>query len=800
MQSPTATLHCPNPSCHAPNPEGNQFCQKCGTWVPKYYLWPVGSELSAQPGQLLADRYLHKGNGILLDTHPGLLPEMTDEIPEFIESYLKLFVHQLHVPQVYGRISPKAGGQSRDIWLLEKCPVEPLPEAIQLRPSIDRQWSHAEPSIQLGWLWQIARLWQPCAEVGVAASLLRPELLRVEGSLVRLLELVPDRTGCNLEHLGQVWGEWVDRTATPLKAFLDRLCTQLRSGEVQSSEQLIALLDRGLRVLDAARSRQIQVATASDRGPSRSRNEDACYPDSGTERTVTTDSLAIVCDGVGGHEGGDVASRMAISTIQGQLQSLLDATEELTPESIGRELEHLAYEANTAIGAQNNSEHRQGRQRMGTTLVMGLTHGREMYLTHVGDSRGYLITRTGCYQLTLDDDVASREVRLGYALYRDALQQVASGSLVQALGMGPSTTLHPTIERFVLGEDCAFLLCSDGLSDYDRVEQHWEEEILPLLHGKTTPSEVVRRLVEIANTENGHDNVTVALLSVRVAPKPKTEISIESLCDCLESVPPPPSLISQTQTVSGDDTATLEETADLGRTENLTENREGASTVLAPPPKSSQRSKVLLVLLSFLATLAIAAALAYQFAIPFRKQVNGLLNRETAPSEPISENTARPAPVVEEVTPIAETLGTNALIRTKNAVVLQPHTEKLDDTATDSDRSDRLEVPPQSLLQVANRQEIEGEIWLQLERCKVAQPTEQLPVSSTTSPDVESAIENETDRTVTPTQTKEPEWILQKDLEAAEFELIETPLPPEELGSCQSRTPSSEDGGDGETE
>ncbi len=93
---------------------------------------------------------------------------------------------------------------------------------------------------------------------------------------------------------------------------------------------------------------------------------------------------------------------------------------------------------------------------MGTTLVMALAHIHELYVAHVGDSRAYWITRTGCYQVTLDDDVACREVRLGYSLYRDALEQVAAGALIQALGITSSNTLHPTVQRFPVDEDCVF--------------------------------------------------------------------------------------------------------------------------------------------------------------------------------------------------------------------------------------------------------------------------------------------------------------------------------------------------------
>ncbi|NJR38215.1 MAG: hypothetical protein HC781_04390 [Leptolyngbyaceae cyanobacterium CSU_1_4] len=184
------------------------------------------------------------------------------------------------------------------------------------------------------------------------------------------------------------------------------------------------------------------------------------------------------------------------------------------------ELEKAACLANDQISRRNDSEQRLDRQRMGTTLVMGLIRAHELYITHVGDSRAYWITRYGCHQVTLDDDVASREVRLGYCTYPQALQQPGSGSLVQALGMSASSLLYPNVQRLMLDEDSVFLLCSDGLSDGDRVEEYWETEILPLLEGKTDVETVSKRLVEIGNTQNGHDNVTVGLIYVQVTPSP----------------------------------------------------------------------------------------------------------------------------------------------------------------------------------------------------------------------------------------------------------------------------------------
>jgi protein phosphatase len=82
--------------------------------------------------------------------------------------------------------------------------------------------------------------------------------------------------------------------------------------------------------------------------------------------------------------------------------------------------------------------------------------------------------------------------------------------------MSKSTSLHPTAQRLIVDEDAVFLLTSDGLSDFDRVEDYWETEILPILTENGNIESVAQRLIEIANTKNGHDNVTVALIHYQV--------------------------------------------------------------------------------------------------------------------------------------------------------------------------------------------------------------------------------------------------------------------------------------------
>jgi serine/threonine protein phosphatase PrpC len=434
---------------------------------------------------------------------------------------------------------PLEGRSRSEIWLLEDAPIysyisgqgdrrekaAPRVEG-QLLPELTSLWEKAPAMRQLNWLWQLAMLWQPLSSEGVASTLLSPTLLRVEGSVVRLLELQLDpKSAPTLQQLGHLWSQWLSNAAPTIAEFLKQLCNQLRDGQIRTSDQLLALLDQGLKNCGRSQIRTYQIFTRTDSGPSRSHNEDACYPPTGEllKPANGSSALAIVCDGIGGHEGGEVASNLAINKLREQVEKLPNDPDNWNPSTLTLELEQATCAANDIISQQNDSERRSDRQRMGTTLVMARTAAHEMYITHVGDSRVYWVTRHNCHQVTLDDDLASREVRLGYALYRNAVQQPTAGSLVQALGMAPSATLHPTVQRFVLDEDCVFLLCSDGLSDYDRVEQYWQTEILPILNGRIDLPTAGSRLIEIANTQNGHDNATIALLYCKVNPSKEAQ-------------------------------------------------------------------------------------------------------------------------------------------------------------------------------------------------------------------------------------------------------------------------------------
>jgi protein phosphatase len=529
MRNAAAMLYCPNPTCQAANSEDHKFCQKCSTPLPHRYLWALGESTSAyQPGDLVADRYLCKQSRVFLDTKPGLLSSTYQELPELLLPYLRLTSYPLHVPQIYDWLP--MGASSSGMALLDHVPLCPtegwierqlpgLPassDPVQLLPALTEQWPQASPQRQLNWLWQIANLWQPLSSEKAAATLFAPDVMRTEAGLLRFLELRFQAEQPSLVDLGQLWLEWV-KTAQPETAdFLTKLCQGLIQGQIHNAELLMGYLDQGLAQLSQAQTRQMQIATLSDQGPTRQRNEDACYPQSGTQTPILTDqALLIVCDGIGGHQGGDVASHLAITTLEQRVKAL--DIQQLDSVSLSIELEKAVCTANDQISQRNDSEHRFDRQRMGTTVVMALARAHELYITHVGDSRAYWITRWGCHQITLDDDVASREVRLGYSFYRQALHQPSGGSLVQALGMGTSSMLYPTVQRLIPDEDSIFLLCSDGLSDNDRVEEFWESEVLPLLDGKIDLLTLTQRLVEIGNVRNGYDNVTVGLIHYRIA-------------------------------------------------------------------------------------------------------------------------------------------------------------------------------------------------------------------------------------------------------------------------------------------
>ena len=522
MSHPEPRIQCSNPHCAASNTLEALFCHRCNTPTIRRYLWSNQAVTLEKPANsAINNRYLAISPQIFLDTQPNKPPLTPEEVPADIVAYLQLFPCYPHVPQVYGLLD------NTEAWLLDYGTV---PQSLsgelkypqQLLPKLQSLWVSATAFQQLNWLWQIAKLWKPLLGKKVVSTLLNPDLIRINGQILQVLQLEADRDyQPNLRNLGDLWLEWSDSADSTIVDVVKQIAIHLQTGKIDDIRQVIAILDKTIIQCREQNQYSYQIYAATDSGPNRSNNEDAAYPMYADPSQIPTseNSLAIVCDGVGGHEGGEVASGETIKYLRSKISKLSLVEEEYNPGKILGKLSKYIKSSNDIISKRNDSEQRQERQRMGTTLVMALSCVHEMYLAHVGDSRIYWITPNSCHQVTTDDDLASREVRLGYAIYRDSLQYPSAGALIQALGMRSSEGLHPNLQRYMIEDDCIFLLCTDGLSDFDRVEQHWQHRVLPVLNGKESLPDAVRGLIEIANRDNGHDNVTVALVHCQVKPK-----------------------------------------------------------------------------------------------------------------------------------------------------------------------------------------------------------------------------------------------------------------------------------------
>jgi protein phosphatase len=546
-------ITCPNPACTNPaNDVGQKYCGSCETPLTYRYLWAVGSQAAQFPPEsLISDRYYVVSPQIWLDTTPGKSPKIPKKIPDAIAPYLKLYRHSLHIPQVYG-LCPLPEEES-DVVLLENVPVDP--KTGQLYPAMLEVLPNATPVRQVYWFWQILQLWQPLLEMGLTSSLFQSKNIRVQGWRVWLSELYADQSAVtkpDLQDLGYHWLTWTGKISLPdgqnfSGNYLDRLKEIGKLMRVPDPEfHLInSQLNQLLVELAGQQPLKVRVGGASDPGPERSHNEDSYYPTnadlpkSGIKSTPNplVPHLVLVCDGVGGHDGGEVASQLGVNTLKLALPTLLKeiaAQPDISPPKlVAEELSALIRVVNNTIASQNDAQGRADRQRMGTTLVMGLqlaqkvsradgselANSHELYIVNVGDSRAYWITENYCQQLTIDDDLVTREVSTGRSFYRQIKQRREAGALIQALGTKEGSLITPNIQRFMIEEDGLLMLCSDGLSDNGWVEKSWADYAPPILDDRVAIEEGVKDWIKFANEKNGHDNTTIVVMRCRISPE-----------------------------------------------------------------------------------------------------------------------------------------------------------------------------------------------------------------------------------------------------------------------------------------
>lgn len=536
------SVYCPNPLCQATNSIGQRSCKNCGTNIPHHYLWIPNHQGTSDRsiGDLIDDRYLITAQQIVLDTKPSHIQVFTEDVNDIAIRYAELFPYKSNIPQIYAYF--QVGDKYYE--LLEnnaiyqnyshgyKSTIQPG----QLMPEMAELWPTASLEQQISWISQILDLWQPLSRLSLAETLLRPELLRVDVGQLRVLHLEADQsTNPSIADFAVVWGDLLDWGYT---TFWRNISRQMIQGEILNSEVAFQTLDQQMKLIHESSGSQnfdVDIATLTDQGPNRPENQDACYPKSNTylKSYSNQNPWLVVCDGIGGHEGGSIASKLAIQTIE---QSLMAANlANCSDEDVEVALEQAIFAANDVICQLNDQEEREAKQRMGTTAVLAYVRSNRLFISHVGDSRAYRVTLTSCRQVTVDDDLASREAMYGSAFYREALQYPGTGALTQALGMSASAQLQPTTQRFWLTEPCIYLLCSDGLSDFDLVDRVWAAELSPVFNDRAQLRPACQRLVTLANQQNGHDNVTVGLLHI-IRPSPLSHTAPETQVESPQSV------------------------------------------------------------------------------------------------------------------------------------------------------------------------------------------------------------------------------------------------------------------------
>jgi len=237
----------------------------------------------------------------------------------------------------------------------------------------------------------------------------------------------------------------------------------------------------------------------TDRGLVRETNEDYYSILSGLPGI---DAAFIIADGMGGHNSGEVASRIAVEFVTERLNS--------DSESIAYNLNNPGIIENLLIEANNKvygkSLENAVDRGMGTTMILAVIAKEMMHVAHVGDSRLYLIRNGEITKITTDHSYIEELVKSGSITREQAEKHPHKHLITRALGI-PGDIEVDKYELNIMEEDC-FVLCTDGLTNMIS-----EEEIKRIALGET-PENACRKLIEAANRNGGEDNVTVIVIKI----------------------------------------------------------------------------------------------------------------------------------------------------------------------------------------------------------------------------------------------------------------------------------------------
>jgi len=245
----------------------------------------------------------------------------------------------------------------------------------------------------------------------------------------------------------------------------------------------------------------VEVAGLTDVGCARENNEDSyLYWEPASEKEFRRKGrLAVIADGMGGHEGGQEASRLAVETVR-------DVYDQASGDDPQTALTESFVTAHARI--QDYAERHPAFHGMGTTCTALVLRDRQLYFAHVGDSRLYLIRDARILRLTRDHSYVGRLVESGIVSAEDAEKHPQRHILTAALGAGRELAVDGAEQGLAMQDGDDLLLCTDGL---------WgvvtDEELETLVSGNA-PAESCAALVKLARERGGPDNITVQVLRV----------------------------------------------------------------------------------------------------------------------------------------------------------------------------------------------------------------------------------------------------------------------------------------------
>lgn len=237
------------------------------------------------------------------------------------------------------------------------------------------------------------------------------------------------------------------------------------------------------------------VSLSQNLHPYSSRTEVGYVREHNEDSMLVAPPLFVVCDGMGGHEAGEVASEIAINTIS-----------RLAPENLDADaLGHAVEEANLAI--IDAADKGIGREGMGTTCTAAILEGNRLAIAQVGDSRAYLLHNGTLQQLTRDHSVVADLVESGEITPAEARTHQWRSFITRALGLEPYT--KPDLYEIDVDQGDRLMLCSDGL--YSMIS---DKEIENIMSQTSSTAAATDMLVEAALKAGGSDNVTVIVADV----------------------------------------------------------------------------------------------------------------------------------------------------------------------------------------------------------------------------------------------------------------------------------------------